>query len=446
MKRILFLLICFLPLCAFSIEYTVNTVPKPKNAYENGFVSNPDGILKAETVSKLNQYLDALNKETTAEVTVVALNSIGSAEINSFATELFVLWKIGKAKKDNGLLILFVLDQRKIKFETGYGLEGILPDAICKRIQMQEITPEFKAGNYDAGILAGVQRIGTIIRKEPQKEEIPESIIAWNEVLPMAAAFYILIAFIAWIWVANSILKVKNDKKLTTNIAKYKVIKSQKSGIITTVSIMLPIAGFVIILLFFKAIYILLLLPIPLATLPANIYAKWVAFRIRRQPIACNVCDGTMHILSEQKEDAHLKLAQQFEEKLHAVDYDVFVCDKCANEAIFTLDKPSSYSECPKCGTKALILKEKKTIISPTYISAGTERTTYVCKFCGYEENDNHNIPRLTRTGGGLVGGAIVGGFFSGGGGFGNGDGGGFSGGGDFGGGMSGGGGATSSW
>jgi len=446
MKRILFLLICFLPLCAFSIEYTVNTVPKSKNAYENGFVSNPDGILKAETVSKLNQYLDELNKETTAEMTVVALNSIGSAEINSFATELFKLWKIGKAKKDNGLLILFVLDQRKIKFETGYGLEGILPDAICKRIQKQTITPEFKAGNYDAGILAGVERVGTIIKKEPQKEEAPKSIIAWNEVLPIAAAFYILIAMIAWIWVANSIQKIKNDKKLTTNIAKYKVIKSQKSGIITTVSIFMPLAGLILILLFSKAIYILLLLPIPLATLPANIYAKWVAFRIRRQPIACNVCDGTMHILSEQKEDAHLKLAQQFEEKLHAVDYDVFVCDKCANEAIFTLEKPSSYSECPKCGTKALILKEKRTIVAPTYISAGTERTTYICKFCGYEENDNHNIPRITRSGGGLIGGAIVGGFFSGGGGFGSGDGGGFSGGGDFGGGMSGGGGATSDW
>jgi uncharacterized protein len=446
MKRILFFLICFLPLYAFSIEYTVNTVPKPKTAYENGFVSNPDGILRAETVSKLNQYLDALNKETTAEMTVVALNSIGSAEINSFATELFVLWKIGKAKKDNGLLILFVLDQRKIKFETGYGLEGILPDAICKRVEKQTITPEFKAGNYDAGILAGVERVGTIIRKEPQKEETPKSIIAWNEVLPIAAAFYILIAMIAWIWVANSIQKIKNDKKLTTNIAKYKVIKSQKSGIITTVSIFIPLAGLILILLFSKAIYILLLLPIPLATLPANIYAKWVAFRVRRQPIACNVCDGTMHILSEQKEDAHLKLAQQFEEKLHAVDYDVFVCDKCANQAIFTLDKPSSYSECPKCGTKALILKEKRTIVAPTYISAGTERTTYICKFCGYEENDNHNIPRITRSGGGFIGGAIVGGFFSGGGGFGSGDGGGFSGGGDFGGGMSGGGGATSDW
>ena len=170
-------------------------------------------------------------------------------------------------------------------------------------------------------------------------------------------------------------------------------------------------------------------------------------FTIRRAPIDCNACDGKMHILSEKKEDAHLKLAQQFEEQLHAVDYDVFVCEKCANEAIFTLDKPSAYSDCPKCGTKAFILKEKRTIIAATYISSGTERTTYHCKFCGYEEDDNHNIPRLTSSGSAFLGGAVAGSLFSGSGGFGggNGDGGGF-GGGSFGGGMSGGGGATSGW
>jgi uncharacterized protein len=148
-----------------------------------------------------------------------------------------------------------------------------------------------------------------------------------------------------------------------------------------------------------------------------------------------------MHILSEKEEDAHLKLAQQFEEQLHAVDYDVFVCDTCKNEAIFTLDKPSIYSECPKCGTKAFILKDRRTIVAPTYINSGTERITYHCKFCGYEENDNHNLPRLTRTGGAIIGGAVAGGLFSGGGGFGGG-----GGGGSFGGGMSGGGGATSGW
>ena len=448
MKKTLILVLFLLPLLCFATEYTLETVPKPKNAYENGFVSNPNAILKAETVQQINISLDSLEKQTGAEVAVVVLNSIGQNEIKPFATDLFKLWGIGKTKKDNGLLVLFVLDQRKLTFETGYGLEGILPDAICKRIQIQTMIPEFKTGNYDAGILAGVQRIGSIIRKEPDSTpvETPKNLIDWNEVLPLAIAFYILIALFTWIWVANSLQKIKKDTRLTTNIAKYKVIKSQKNGIITMVSVILPIVGFVLILFFSNAIYILLLLPIPLATIPANLYSKWMAFRIRRQPIKCNVCDGKMHILSEKKEDAHLKLAQQFEEKLHAVDYDVFVCDKCANEAIFTLDKPSVYSECPKCGTKALILKEKRTVIAATYISAGTERTTYVCKFCGYEENDNHNIPRLNRSGAPLLGGVIGGGFFSGSGGFGGGDGGGFSGGGSFGGGMSGGGGSTSGW
>ncbi len=445
MKKTLFFVLFLLPVLCNATEYTLQSVPKPKNAYENGFVSNPDAILKAETVQQINVTLDSLEKQTGAEVAVVVLSSIGQNEIKPFATDLFKLWGIGKTKKDNGLLVLFVLDQRKVTFETGYGLEGILPDAICKRIQIQTMIPEFKTGNYDAGILAGVQRIGSVIRKEPVQEDAPQKGIAWNEVLPIAIVLYVLIALFTWIWVANSIQKVKNDTRLTTNIARYKFIKSQKNGIITMVSVIVPIAGLVLILFFSNPIFILLLLPIPLTTIPANLYSKWMSFKIRRQPIACNACDGKMHILSERKEDAHLKLSQQFEEQLHAVDYDVFVCDKCANEAIFTLDKPSAYSECPKCGTKALILKEKRTVIAPTYISAGTERTTYICKFCGYEENDNHNIPRLNRSGSAaplLMGG----GFFSGSGGFSGGDGGGFSGGGSFGGGMSGGGGSTSSW
>jgi uncharacterized protein len=445
MKKHLLLVCCLIPILAFGTEYTIQSIPNPKNATENGFVSNPDGILKAETVGQINVYLDSLERQTGAEVTVVAVNSIGQEEIKPFATNLFAEWKIGKTKRDNGFLVLFVLNQRKVTMETGYGLEGILPDAICKRIQIQTMIPEFKLGNYDGGIWAGVQRIGSTIRKEPIPEQAPKPAIAWNEILPIAIAIYILIALFTWIWLANSILLVRKNTKLTTNIARYKAIKSQRSGILSVVAIFIPIIGIVGIIFLANPIFILLVLPIPLCTIPANIYARIRMFTIRREPINCNVCDGKMHILSEKKEDAHLKLAQQFEEQLHAVDYDVFVCDKCANEAIFTLDKPSAYSDCPKCGTKAFILKEKRTIIAPTYISAGTERTTFHCKFCGYEENDNHNIPRLTHSEAAFVGGAVAGSLFSGRGGFG---GGGFSGGGggSFGGGMSGGGGATSGW
>lgn len=442
MKKLLVIVFCSLASFVFSAEYTVQSIPNPITTDAHAYVSNPDGILKEETVQQINYMLDSLKAQTGAEVAVVMVNSIGQSELNSFATELFTTWGIGKAKQDNGLLVLIVLDQRNVKFEVGYGLEGVLPDAICKRIQTQAMTPEFKNGNYDAGMLAGIQYVQSYIQQEPVAAEVVTP-IAWDEILPFAVGIYILLILLTWILISNSIQKTRKNTKLISNIGRYKAIKNEKSGILSLVAIMLPVIGFVGILFFSQPIFLLLLLPIPLTTIPGNIYGKLMMLKIRREPIPCTVCDGKMHILSEKQEDVHLKLAQQFEEQLHAIDYDVFVCDKCDNQAIFSLDKPSAYSECPKCGTKAFILEDKKTLVAPTYITGGTERTTYRCKFCGHEENHNNNIPRLNRSSGPFVGGAIAGGLFSGGGGFGGGSG---DGGGSFGGGMSGGGGSSSGW
>ncbi len=442
MRKTIFILVCFITTFAISAEYTVQSIPNPITPNAHAYVSNPDGILCGETVQEMNVLIDSLKLQTGAEVAVVAVNSIGSADINNFATELFSTWKIGKAKQDNGLLILFVMDQRKVKFETGYGLEGVLPDAICKRIQMRAMIPAFKKGNYDAGMFAGLQLAALAILKEPVAE-VKAKPIAWSEILPYAIGLYILLILITCIWMANSIAEIIKNSKLNSNLARYKAIKSERSGMISLVGVMLPIVAAVVILFFSNPIFLLLVLPIPFTTIPANLYGRLLMLKVRREPIACNVCDGKMHILSEKKEDKYLKLAQQFEEKLHAVDYDVFVCDKCANEAIFSLDKPSAYSDCPKCGTKAFIQIEKRTLIAPTYVSPGTQRTTCRCKFCGYEENHKNNIPRLNRSEGALLGGAVVGGLFSGGGGFGGGE---SSSGGSFGGGMSGGGGSSSDW
>ena len=446
MKNLVLIFFCSLASFAFSVEYTVQSIPNPITSNANDYVSNPDEILNVETEQQINSMLDSLKIKTGAEVAVVMVNSIGQSELNSFATELFTAWGIGKAKQDNGLLVLFVLDQRKVKFEVGYGLEGVLPDAICKRIQTQAMTPEFKKGNYDAGMLAGIQYVQSYILQEPVAAEVVTP-LAWDQIIPYSIGLYLLLMLFTWIWINNAIQKVKKNPKLISNIARYKAIKNEKSGILSLVAIMLPVIGFVGILFFSQPAFLILLIPIPFTTIPGNIYGKLMMLKIRRQPIQCNVCDGKMHILSEKQEDVHLKLAQKFEEQLHAIDYDVFVCDKCDNEAIFSLDKPSAYSDCPKCGTKAFILKEKRTIVAPTYISGGTERTIFYCKFCGHEENHNNNIPRLTRTDKALIGGAIAGGLFSGGGGFRGGSGfGGGGGGGSFGGGMSGGGGSSSGW
>lgn len=445
MKYLILVLSLVFSVALFGQEYSIQQVPNPKTTNSRAYVSNPDGILKSETVNELNILLDSLSSQTGVEVSVVMLNSIGQADYFSFATELFKLWGIGKEKQDNGLLVLFVLDQKKLKIETGYGLEGVLTDALATRVRTQTMNPEFKKGDYDAGILNGVKRLVSIIKKEPVVEEAATP-IAWNEILPIAAGIYLILIIIALVWVSSIVRKVKADNRYPNNIARYKAIKSEKNSVIILISVIIPVIAFVAILLLkLPLYYILLLFIVPLTTLPANMYGKLMMWKVRRQPIVCNECNGQMHLLSEKQEDAHLKLSQQFEEQLHAVDYDVFVCDSCKNEAIFTLDKPSAYSNCPKCGTKAFILKDKQTIVAPTYISSGTERTTYHCKFCGHEENHNDKLPRLQRNNSAIVGGAVAGSLFSGRGGFGGGGGGGFSGG-SFGGGMSGGGGSGGGW
>ena len=445
MKNFIFILLLFLSNWCFSAEYTVKTIPNPTKTYPYGYVSNPDGILKPESVEQINVLIDSLEKKTTNEIAVVVVNSIGDNEISSFGDELAAEWKIGKAKKDNGALLLFVMDQRKVTIKTGYGVEGVLPDAICKRIQSESMIPEFKAGNYDAGILAGVQSMVDYMQQEPIKKE-PEKPIDWEQAFTFAIAAYIFLMILILIWMGNSIQQAVKNPTLTSNMAKYKAIKTQLGGVMNLTALILPLFTLGGVIFFSRFAFVLLVIPMPLASLPAYLYTRMRMFKIRRSPIPCTACDGTMHLLSEKQEDAHLKLSQQFEEQLHAVDYDVFVCDKCANEAIFTLDKPSAYSECPKCKTKAYILKKKKVVVAPTYFNSGTERRTYICKFCGHEENENHKLPRVNGgNGGSFLGGMLVGSAMSGRGGFGSGSsGGGF--GGSFGGGGFGGGGASSGW
>ena len=421
--------------------YNAANIPNPKVADIRNYVSNPDRILQESTVAELNILLDSLEKTTRTEVAVVLVESIGNEVIETFATTLFKNWGIGKAKEDNGLLVLFVLDQRALRFETGYGIEGLLPDALGYEIQRDYFFPEFKKGDYDRGFLLGMNKIVSVLRQENfAAGQAP--MVNWKEVLPYAGIIYLLLFVIALLLMSSAVKKIRNNTALKTNIARYKALRAEKNGILIIMNIIFPAIALIIIVLMANPVLLIFLIGVPVFTYPSAIYAKIIMRQMRRQPIPCTECDGSMHILSERKEDAFLKISQQFEEQLNAVDYDVFVCKDCGNEAVFTLDKPSMYTECPKCKTKAFILHDKRVIVAPSFINSGTERTTYKCKFCGFEDHHNTNLPRLSRTAGSFAAGTAAGSIFSGRGGFG---GGGF-GGGSFGGGLSGGGGVTGRW
>ena len=443
MNRLFSFLFLLLPLLAGAAPYTVESVLRRNRHDASNYVSNPDGVLSPATVRALNGIIGSLEAETQAEVAVVAVQSIGQEDIKDFAVRLFEAWGIGKAGADNGLLVLLVPDQRKVTFETGYGIEGVLPDALCMRIIQQDMLPHFRQGDYDAGMLAGVRHAASILREEPVA--VPqEEPVDWGVAVPIAIGAYLVLMLAALMWMHNLVRAVKHNPRLPNNVARYHALKAQKAGVISIMAVVLPVAALLAALLLMRAEYALLVLPAPLMALPANGYARWQMRRLRHAPIPCEVCGGQMHILSEKDEDQYLSLAQQFEEQLSAVDYDVFLCDHCHNTAVLTLDQPSSYAPCPRCGTKAFIRTGKRTLVAPTYLSTGVEQTTYRCKFCGYEEHHNTKLPRLQRTSGADVAGAMMMGSIlrGGGGGFG----GGFGGGGSFGGGSSGGGGATGGW
>lgn len=137
---------------------SVKDVPDPKQT-GGGYVSNPDQLLSVAAVDEINATLASLDQSGIAQVAVVFVRSIGEQVPKDFAVELFNTWGIGAKGIDNGLLILVVEDQRRIEFETGYGLESTLTDLLCYRIQQDYMVPYMRSNEYDRALINGVNAV-----------------------------------------------------------------------------------------------------------------------------------------------------------------------------------------------------------------------------------------------------------------------------------------------
>lgn len=145
-------------------EYkSVDDVPNVRLTDVRRYVSDPTSILAPAATDTINAILGRLEKSTGIETAVVMLPSIGENDIFDFSTDLFRKWGIGKAKNNNGLLILFVMDQHKVRFATGYGIEGTMTDAMSKRIQTQYMVPAFKRSDWDKGMVDGVRAAAKVL-------------------------------------------------------------------------------------------------------------------------------------------------------------------------------------------------------------------------------------------------------------------------------------------
>ena len=123
--------------------------------------------LSADQVATLESKLAAFEAQKGSQIAVLILPTTQPEDIAQFGIRVAEQWKIGRAKIDDGVILIVARDDRTLRLEVGYGLEGAIPDAIAKRVIAETITPHFKAGDYYGGIDAGVQQLMRVIEGEP---------------------------------------------------------------------------------------------------------------------------------------------------------------------------------------------------------------------------------------------------------------------------------------
>jgi uncharacterized protein len=142
------------------------------------YVTDQTGTLTQSQISSLEQKLSDFDKQTSTQVVVYMIQSLGGESLEESSYDIAQQNGIGQKGKDNGVLLFIVLGDRKLRIEVGYGLEGALPDALCDQIIRKEITPYFKQGDYYNGINAGVDAIikatkGEYIQDKKSSKENP---------------------------------------------------------------------------------------------------------------------------------------------------------------------------------------------------------------------------------------------------------------------------------
>jgi uncharacterized protein len=125
----------------------------------NTLVTDYTNTLSPEDKQRLENKLVAFNDSSSTQIAVVIMKSIGDYDVNEYGQQLGRKWGIGQQGKNNGILVLVAIDDHKLTIQTGYGVEGALPDVITQQIRVNDMNPRFKAGDYYGGLDAGTDDI-----------------------------------------------------------------------------------------------------------------------------------------------------------------------------------------------------------------------------------------------------------------------------------------------
>jgi uncharacterized protein len=136
--------------------FAAEVIPPAPAAYFNDYAH----VVSTGTASQLNQTLENFERQSSEQIVVAVFPKMQSdSSIEDYTVRVARSWQAGQKDKNNGAVLFVFVQDHKMFLQVGYGLEGVLPDALCKRIIDEQITPRFKAGDFDGGLTAGVQSI-----------------------------------------------------------------------------------------------------------------------------------------------------------------------------------------------------------------------------------------------------------------------------------------------
>ncbi len=424
-----YILVSGIALYAESIQEAALKIPNPRPS--GSWVSDGIGYLKDSGADKeIDQIITQLERETGAEISVVTLLTIGEYNPKEFANTLFSTWGIGKREKDNGILLLHVLDQRRVEIETGYGMEGILPDILCKRILEIFIIPNFKTGNFSNGITLGSYALAHAILHPAldmnQKldlgptnfnySDFPES--HYTELIPIEKVdetqatpgiflrhiqdpknsikeyFYFwlgLIIVFSWFFIGGvlSLLPFGNHffYRIYSNFGGW---FSWIAGLASYCYML--VAEFSESETFYSSFNII---PIGLSLFFIN---QWIGKSLRNKPRKCPNCQKLMVKLNEKEDDKHLSPGEVSEEKIKSIDYDIWKCRTCDTITKERYSGKSPASKCRKCNFYTYRCVSTQVNRAATYDYEGEETHFYECAHCRLSEVKNVTIPKLQRS------------------------------------------------
>jgi len=182
----------------------------PQYPDHTGYVNDYAGVLDQGVANKLEELCRTLEKKTSAELAVAIVRSVAPLDSKEYAVKLFEKWKIGKQGKDNGILLLLAMDERRVEIEVGYGLEGVINDAKAGEILDRYVVPAFKQGEFGDGLYNGAaaiaQQISGAAGQELGEEYQPSTpVVAEEEEAPgwvtaMLVVFFLLTVMAHGIW------------------------------------------------------------------------------------------------------------------------------------------------------------------------------------------------------------------------------------------------------